>query len=70
MLPDRDFTLSLFHDKQGERIEIEACQPIAPTLIKLDLHGGDITIYPLDTYYAGLSSQRSDASALSDAQAK
>jgi hypothetical protein len=50
----RDMALVLVHDKRAEWITLPAHQPLPTTTVELELHGGDITSYPLDAYRAGL----------------
>jgi hypothetical protein len=54
MLLDRDLVLVLVHDKRSERVALQAHQFLPTITVELDLYGGDITSYPLDSYRAGL----------------
>ena len=54
-LAGRDFALVLAHDREEERIEIQARKAPFVTTVELNLDGGDIGSYPLDAYQASLA---------------
>ena len=52
--PDRDRVLLITYDKMVQELKISANEPVPTVTIALDLNGGSVADYPLDTYRADL----------------
>ena len=58
----RDLTLIITHDKTVEEIKLAANEHLAETSFEVDLNGGNVAHYPLDSYRADLGVQVFEAS--------
>lgn len=57
---NRDLTLLVTHDKTVEEVRLAAGDHIASATFEVDLNGGSVTQYPLDSYVARVTAQLVD----------